>query len=181
MAVTPNFSWPVPVATDYVKDGWEAISDLGNAIDTTVAGLSSGAETVLSSGDITASAALNLSSVLSNTYKFYNFYFYANGSTTGQNVFLQFRENTTNKAASYYGGGNYGQFNGVTGAFNSNNNGSSIAITTISSTHTSSVAMRIVRPSAIIGHVNLLTYDDFNDYGAHGSYTNNNMTNFNGI
>ena len=41
MAVTPNYSWPVPVATDFVKDGWEAISDLGNAIDTTVAGLGS--------------------------------------------------------------------------------------------------------------------------------------------
>jgi hypothetical protein len=39
MAVTPNYSWPVPVATDFVKDGWEAISDLGNAIDTTVAGI----------------------------------------------------------------------------------------------------------------------------------------------
>lgn len=36
MAVTPNYNWPVPVATDYVKDGWEAISDLGNAIDTSL-------------------------------------------------------------------------------------------------------------------------------------------------
>ena len=39
MAVTPNYSWPVPDDTDLVKDGAEAIRDLGNAIDTTVDGL----------------------------------------------------------------------------------------------------------------------------------------------
>ena len=43
MAVTPNYSWPVPVNTDYVKDGAEAIKDLGDAIDATVFGLPSGA------------------------------------------------------------------------------------------------------------------------------------------
>ena len=36
MAVTPNYGWPVPVATDYVKDGYAAIADLGDAIDATV-------------------------------------------------------------------------------------------------------------------------------------------------
>jgi hypothetical protein len=39
MAVTPNYGWPVPVATDFVKDGYEAIADLGDAIDATVFGL----------------------------------------------------------------------------------------------------------------------------------------------
>jgi hypothetical protein len=34
MAVTPNYNFPIPVATDYVKDGWDAIADLGNAVDT---------------------------------------------------------------------------------------------------------------------------------------------------
>ena len=43
MAVTPNYSWPVPVNTDLVKDGAEAIKDLGDAIDATVFGLPSGA------------------------------------------------------------------------------------------------------------------------------------------
>ena len=36
MAVTPNYSWPIPVATDLVKDGYQAIADLGDAIDATV-------------------------------------------------------------------------------------------------------------------------------------------------
>ena len=42
MAITPNYSWPLPDDTDLVKDGAEAIRDLGNAIDTTVDGLGVG-------------------------------------------------------------------------------------------------------------------------------------------
>jgi hypothetical protein len=37
MGTTTNYGWPTPVATDLVKDGWEAIKDLGDAIDTTAA------------------------------------------------------------------------------------------------------------------------------------------------
>jgi hypothetical protein len=36
MGTTTNNGWPTPVATDLVKDGWEAIKDLGDAIDTTL-------------------------------------------------------------------------------------------------------------------------------------------------
>jgi hypothetical protein len=36
MATTPTYSWPIPDDTDLVKNGAEAIRDLGNAIDTTV-------------------------------------------------------------------------------------------------------------------------------------------------
>lgn len=36
MPTTPNYSWPTPASTDYVKDGATAIQNLGNAIDTTM-------------------------------------------------------------------------------------------------------------------------------------------------
>lgn len=36
MATTTNYGWPTPVSTDYVTDGWDAIKDLGDAIDTTL-------------------------------------------------------------------------------------------------------------------------------------------------
>ena len=36
---TPNYSWPVPTSTDYVKDGATAIEALGDAIDATVYGI----------------------------------------------------------------------------------------------------------------------------------------------
>jgi hypothetical protein len=38
---TPNYGWPVPTSTDYVKDGATAIEALGDAIDATVFGLGS--------------------------------------------------------------------------------------------------------------------------------------------
>ena len=34
---TQYYGFPEPVATDYVKDGWEAISDLADAVDAAVA------------------------------------------------------------------------------------------------------------------------------------------------
>lgn len=43
MATTPNYSWPTPDNTDLVRDGAEAIRDLGNAIDATLNGLPSAA------------------------------------------------------------------------------------------------------------------------------------------
>jgi hypothetical protein len=36
MASTPEYGWPTPNNSDYVKDGAEAIRDLGDAIDATV-------------------------------------------------------------------------------------------------------------------------------------------------
>lgn len=36
MANSPYYSWPEPNNTDYVKDGAQAIRDLGDAIDTTL-------------------------------------------------------------------------------------------------------------------------------------------------
>ena len=38
---TPNYGWPVPTSTDYVKDGATAIEALGDAIDATVFALPS--------------------------------------------------------------------------------------------------------------------------------------------
>ena len=74
MAVTPNYSWPVPVDTDYVKDGAEAIKDLGDAIDATVFGLPAPASglTLISATTIgTAVSSVTVSSAFSATYDAY--------------------------------------------------------------------------------------------------------------
>lgn len=70
MGTTPNFGWPVPEATDLVKDGWEAIADLGDAIDTTVAGLGSGLN-LINSTTFTSLSTVSVNSVFSSTYKNY--------------------------------------------------------------------------------------------------------------
>jgi hypothetical protein len=119
MAVTPNYSWPVPVATDFVKDGWEAISDLGNAIDTTVAGLGSSPIVALiptsvavgsgtgsfnaTTGNVTFTGATSISvnGVFSATYNKYVVILNA-GVTTNNNVDFRLRTSGSDNTTANY-------------------------------------------------------------------------------
>jgi hypothetical protein len=81
MAITPTYSWPLPDDDDLVKDGAEAIRDLGNAIDTTVDGLGIGLvhiETV----SFTTSSSESFNDVFSSSYDFYRILMTVTGSTT---------------------------------------------------------------------------------------------------
>ena len=71
MAVTPNYSWPVPVATDLVKDGYEAIADLGDAIDATVYGLNPGLVLIKTQTIGTTVSSVNVTGAFSATYDAY--------------------------------------------------------------------------------------------------------------
>jgi hypothetical protein len=73
MATTPNYGWPIPVATDYVKDGYANIADLGDAIDATVFGLGGGGGlTLISTTTIgTTVSSVNVTSAFSATYDNY--------------------------------------------------------------------------------------------------------------
>jgi len=121
MAVTPNYSWPVPVATDFVKDGWEAISDLGNAIDTTVAGLgSAGLEFISSTTVGSAVATVTVSDVFSATYQNYRILL-SNIDASG-NTYIGIRFSgsgsgaTAYKRVLYSGGYTGGALGGTTSA-----------------------------------------------------------------
>jgi hypothetical protein len=102
MAVTPNYSWPVPVATDYVKDGWEAISDLGNAIDTTVAGLGSSGLTLITSQSFSASSAVNINSCFSSNYQNYKVMLIITANTGGGEINMRMRSGTTDNSSANY-------------------------------------------------------------------------------
>jgi hypothetical protein len=70
--VTPNYGWPVPLSTDYVKDGASAIEALGDAIDATVFGLGSGALALVKSQVIgTAVSTVAVTGAFSSTYRNY--------------------------------------------------------------------------------------------------------------
>ena len=111
MAVTPNYSWPVPVNTDYVKDGAEAIKDLGDAIDSTVFGLPSGALTLISATTIgTAVASVTVSSAFSATYDNYRIVM---GGMTASQIGTDLALTFNNSAGSfYYFAGYFQQFSG---------------------------------------------------------------------
>jgi len=114
MAVTPNYSWPVPVNTDYVKDGAEAIKDLGDAIDATVFGLPAGGLTLISDTALTGSS-VSINNCFSATYKTYRLVLDYVPST---NLAINFRYRTggeDNSGGNYYWSSIYWLNNGANG------------------------------------------------------------------
>ena len=81
---TPNYGWPVPTSTDYVKDGATAIEALGDAIDATVFGLGGGM-TLLSTTTLSG-ASVTISSI-NQTYKSLEIWLYGmTNATTGGSI-----------------------------------------------------------------------------------------------
>jgi hypothetical protein len=104
MAVTPNYGWPVPVATDYVKDGYEAIADLGDAIDATVFGLPTGSLTFVQGGTFTTVSSFSTpSATFTATYDNYLVVIYGTGTTT-TNLSIRFNSGGTPLTTNYSGG-----------------------------------------------------------------------------
>ena len=80
---TVNNNWPTPVQTDLVKDGWEAIKDLGDAIDTTLGVYADPGLVLLNTSSFTGVSAINLTTnTFSATYDNYRILMSVTGSTT---------------------------------------------------------------------------------------------------
>lgn len=138
-------------------------------------------DVVLASGSFTSAAALNFSNILTDTYKFYEFNIHAYGSATTDMV-MRFRENTTDKAANYYQGGNYGTYQGGTGSAYAKNNGLNIGITAIyGGTAASAARVVIYRPEPTRGMASIQTWDNANAWGVTTSAIGDTMTNLNGF
>jgi hypothetical protein len=125
MAVTPNYSWPVPVATDYVKDGWEAISDLGNAIDTTVATLGSGL-TKINSFTLTGSSGQVITGLEAGSR--YRILINAYASVNNEYMNMRFRQGASDVTINYFGGTGYTASSGGVGVYYQVNNGSVLSL-----------------------------------------------------
>jgi hypothetical protein len=86
---TPNYGWPVPTSTDYVKDGATAIEALGDAIDATVFGLGGPTWTnytptiSATSGSITTTTVNSAKYAQSNKVVFLMFDITVNNNGTG--------------------------------------------------------------------------------------------------
>ena len=176
---TPNYGWPVPTSTDYVKDGATAIETLGDAIDATVFGLSK-VETVLSSGTFSAVSSVTLTNVLSDTYKFYYLYMDVTGAAGGNAVNLQWRENTTTKTSGYEAGQISINRAGAVANRNSASGGSTFTLM-LSSTGGSTLGLYIGRKSAVQGNVTNMNWDNQDQLSTVGVMNNQSMTNFTGL
>lgn len=76
---TPNYGWPVPTSTDFVKDGATAIEALGDAIDATVFGLPSGGLTLVTTVAL-SSTSTTVTNCFTSTYT--NYLIVVNGDNT---------------------------------------------------------------------------------------------------
>ena len=101
MAITPNYSWPLPDDTDLVKDGAEAIRDLGNAIDTTVDGLPGAGLVHINTTTATSVTAVNFNNVFSADYNNYMVTFEVT-SVGSQEVNIRFRASGTDASGANY-------------------------------------------------------------------------------
>jgi hypothetical protein len=106
---TTNNNWPTPVATDLVKDGWEAIKDLGDAIDTTLGVYAPPATglTLINTTSFSGVASESFNNVFTTDYQNYKVIMRFVTSTTST-VQMRFRASGTDNSASEYFTSGYG-------------------------------------------------------------------------
>ena len=102
---TPNYGWPVPTDTDYVKDGAAAIEALGDAIDATVFGLPAGGLNLISTTTIgTAVSSVTVTGAFSATYDNYKILISGGTCTASNNdIYLQLGATATGYASTSMG------------------------------------------------------------------------------
>jgi hypothetical protein len=132
MGTTTNNGWPTPVATDLVKDGWEAIKDLGDAIDTTlgVYAPSTPGLTLINTTSFSAVSAVSLAAnSFTSTYTNYKLVITCKHATTANDLLLRLRTSgTDNSNNSYRWGRMYVGTNAAT-VFGSSSNNTSTSVT----------------------------------------------------
>jgi hypothetical protein len=105
---TPNYGWPVPTSTDYVKDGATAIEALGDAIDATVFGLGSSGLTLINTTTLSASTGVQINSIFSSTYDQYFMTWTGTSGVNGNALWGRFSVGgTPNTSTLYFYGGLY--------------------------------------------------------------------------
>lgn len=105
---TPNYGWPVPTSTDFVKDGATAIEALGDAIDATVFGLPSGSGglTLIADQAIgTAVSSVTVSNCFSAAYDSYQVFINDSSASGTDYISLRLGVSGTPATAGQYNSG----------------------------------------------------------------------------
>jgi hypothetical protein len=134
---TPNYGWPVPTSTDFVKDGAQAIEDLGDAIDATVFGLPSSALSLVKTQTIgTTVASVAVTDAFSTTYDAYQIIISGGVASTSGNLNLQLGATTT----GYYSARIAAVYSSSVVQVGTNNNGASF---TLGAANTGTIALNV--------------------------------------
>lgn len=144
---TPNYGWPVPTSTDYVKDGATAIEALGDAIDATVFGLGSSALTLINTTTFSAVASQSVNTVFSSTYQ--NYVVQLNLDSVSATGYQQLRMRVSgadNTTSNYYWSGMYNTSGTTTPAGEGGSAATSFTYSYLESTGNSSMTISIASP-----------------------------------
>ena len=103
MPTTTNNGWPTPADTDLVKNGADAIRDLGNAIDTTLGVYSPVTSGLVKINTTTFSgvSSQSVNDVFSATYNNYKILLTLTGCTGDASVFIKLRASGTDSSSNY--------------------------------------------------------------------------------
>ena len=106
MPNTTNYSFPTPADTDLVKNGADAIRDLGDAVDTamnTALGTKKAGLVLLNTTSFSAVSSQSFNDVFSATYTNYKIVLNINTSSVLTNVFFRYRvSGADNSTGNYY-------------------------------------------------------------------------------
>ena len=109
MGVTSNYSFPIPVATDLVTNGWDAINDLGVAVDTAMntalATKKAGTVSLVASTSFSAVSSVSLATSVLTGYKGYRVLYTFTNSGNNQPG-LRVRSASTDDSSGNYGSQN---------------------------------------------------------------------------
>jgi hypothetical protein len=180
---TPNYGWDVPTSTDYVKDGATAIETLGDDIDATLYSVTGGKGVglqLLTNTSFSAVSTANFSNVFSSTYTVYKVIMQIAGSSYVP-LKMRFRENTTDKAASYYGASGIAAYGGQFQLGNAQNNSGQIDLRDITNTNQGIISLDVNRPDATYGSITGTLMDIGNYQAAFIAASNIFMSNFTGF
>ena len=107
MPNTTNNNWPTPADTDLVKNGADAIRDLGNAIDTTLGVYSPVTPGLVKLSTVTFSGVTASSfpaNIFSSTYTNYRLIVNLTSVTADNDSFVRLRSAGTDSTSAIYGG-----------------------------------------------------------------------------
>jgi hypothetical protein len=120
MATTPTYSWPIPDDTDLVKDGAEAIRDLGNAIDTTVDGLPGAGLVHINTTSVSAVSAISFNDVFTSDYDVYRLILRLDSRSTSLEVRMRLRVSGADTTTTNYYTAFIGRFPSTTTSMDEN-------------------------------------------------------------
>ena len=141
---TPNYGWPVPTSTDYVKDGATAIEALGDAIDATVfANGTAGLKLVKKQTIGTGVSSVTVTGAFSATYEAYKIIITGGTSSVAdRNLNIRFDGSTT----GYYYCLLFGSYAGAAPANTPGNNVNGITYVGLADTNGLSADITVTNP-----------------------------------